>query len=143
MPITRTVAALLLLFVSSFASSFVWADVTEIDNKALQELMAAGVPVVDLRRIDEWQETGVIDGAHLLTFFDKQGRYDAEKWIAALGKITSQDEPVILICASGVRSKTIAKLMNKHLGYSSVHNHTLGMFDWIDKGKPVVAFTDQ
>lgn len=135
--IARYCLKLALLF-TSFAA---WADVTELDNSALQELMLKGVPVIDVRRQDEWQQTGVIDGAHTLTFFDKQGGYDADKWLAALDKIAPKGTPVILICASGVRSKNIAGLLDERLGYTGVHNHTNGMYKWLEKGFPVVAFS--
>ena len=120
-----------------------FADITEVDNKALEALIAKGVPVVDVRRIDEWQSTGVIEGVHTLTFFDKQGRYDADKWLQALDKIAPKGTPVVLICEAGVRSKNIANLLDKRLGYSGVHNHTKGMHDWIKARKPVVKYTAQ
>lgn len=135
--IIRQCLVLLLLCISSAA----WADIIEIDNGALQKLIEDGVPVVDVRRVDEWRKTGVIEGAHTLTFFDKQGRYDANKWLEALDKIAPKGKPVILICAAGVRSKSIAGLLDKRLGYTGVHNHTKGMLDWVGKGLPVVDYT--
>lgn len=129
---------LILILLTVGIAPGVWADVTEIDNQKLKELIAAGVPVVDVRRLDEWEKTGVVQGAHTLTFFDSQGRYDAQKWLMELDKIAGSDEPLILICHSGVRSKSIASLLDKRLGYTSVHNHTLGMADWIKAGMPVV-----
>lgn len=124
-------------------SSVLMADITEVDNTALQELIKQGVPVIDVRRLDEWQQTGVIDGAYPLTFFDKNGRYDADKWLAELDKIAPKGSPVILICASGVRSKNIAGLLDKRLGYTGVHNHTNGMLNWIEKGNSVVEFSSE
>lgn len=124
-------------------STSVFADVTEIGNQALQKLLDEGVAVVDVRRLDEWQQTGVIDGAHLLTFFDKQGRYNAKQWLDELAGIAPNGAPVVLICARGVRSKSIAKLLDKQLGFEGVHNHTRGMLHWIDKGLPVVPYPAQ
>ena len=135
----KSVAKLLLVALLSFGSvPTLLADVTEVDNQSLEELIAAGVPVVDVRRLDEWQKTGVIEGSHTLTFFDRLGRYDAEKWLSELDKIVGKGEPVVLICHSGVRSKTISNLLDKRAGYTSVHNHTRGIADWIKSGKPVV-----
>ena len=129
------VCALVLGMVSSAV-----ADIKEIDNAALEELIKKGVAVIDVRRVDEWQATGVIEGVHPLTFFDKQGRYDANKWLQEIDKIAPNGEPIVLICARGVRSKNIADLLDKRLGFEKVHNHTLGMFDWIGSGRPVVEF---
>ena len=128
------------LLVFCFSSSL-WADITEVDNAKLQELIKQGVPVIDVRRLDEWEKTGVIEGAHTLTFFDKQGRYDAHKWLTALDQIAPKGQPVILICERGVRSKNIADLLDKRLGYAGVHNHTAGMSNWIGKGHPVIEYS--
>jgi len=125
------------LFVMVSAS---YADVEEVDNSSLEALIAEGVPVIDVRRIDEWQATGVIEGVHPLTFFDKHGRYDAQKWLTELDKIAPKGTPVVLICAAGVRSKSIADLLDKRLGYSGVHNHTNGMQDWLKAKKPVIKY---
>jgi len=118
--------------------SHAFADVVEVDNAALKSLIEQGVPVVDVRRDDEWQKNGVIQGAHLLTFFDKRGRYDAKKWLQELEKITASNEPFVLICEHGVRSKTISNLLDKRLGYTQVHNVTDGMHSWVKAGEPVV-----
>ncbi len=130
--------ASIVLFVG--LSTALYADVVEVDNQQLEELIRSGVAVVDVRRPDEWKATGVIDGAHTLTFFDKQGRYDAAKWLSELDKIATKDAPIILICARGVRSKVIAKLLDKQVGYTNIHNHTKGMMDWIGKGQPVIQY---
>ena len=51
------------------------AEVVNIGNAELRELVDSGIPIVDVRRPDEWESTGVIDQSELLTFFDKKGAY--------------------------------------------------------------------
>jgi len=133
-----TIAGVLLFSMNSIS----FADVEEVDNSTLEALIASGVPVVDVRRDDEWQSTGVIEGVHTLTFFDKQGRYDANKWLAALEQIAPKGTPVILICEAGVRSKHIADFLDKRLGYSGIHNHSDGMRSWIKASKPVIKYSE-
>ena len=116
------------------------ADVTEVDNASLQSLQAQGVTIIDVRRPDEWTDTGIIEGSHGITFFDAQGRYDADAWLAELSELVKPDEPFILICARGVRSSKIAGFLDKRLGYSDVHNVTAGILDWIKQGEPVVSW---
>jgi len=135
---TKKIAAGVLLALGLFSTGF--ADVEEVNNDELQALIAKGIPVIDVRRQDEWLATGVIDGVHTLTFFDKEGRYDAKKWLQDLEKIAPGDTPVVLICAAGVRSKNIADLLDKRLGFQGVHNHTKGMNHWIKKGEPVIDY---
>ena len=120
------------------ASGAVMADITQVDNAALEALRAQGVAIIDVRRADEWEDTGVIEGSHLITFFDKNGGYDAQAWIEQLDAVVKPDQPVVLICRRGVRTAKIAGLLDKRLGYSAVHNVTGGIKDWIAEERPVV-----
>lgn len=116
------------------------ADLTHIDNEKLQALIADGTPVVDLRRLDEWQKTGVIDGSHLLTFFDKKGNYDARKWMGELSKVVNPEKPFVLICQSGVRSLAVGKWLGEQ--FNTVYNVKDGIVSWIKDGKETVAIAD-
>lgn len=116
------------------------ADVTEVDNSSLQSLQAQGMTIIDVRRPDEWSDTGIIEGSHGITFFDAKGRYDVNAWISELSELVKPDEPFVLICARGVRSSKIAELLDKRLGYSAVHNVTDGILNWLKQGQPVVSW---
>lgn len=121
-----------------FFGSIAQAEVIDIDTKALQTLLDQGVPIVDVRRADEWQDTGVIDKSHLLTFFDKRGNYNSQKWLKSLDSIAKPDEPVILICRSGNRSEKVSEWLSEQQGYTRVYNVADGIIDWKDKdGKTV------
>lgn len=114
------------------------AKVTNIDNAGLEKLMAEGVPVIDIRRAEEWQQTGVIKGSHLITFFDKKGHYDVPAWLDKLAPIAGKDQPFILICRTGNRTGTVSNFLDRKLGYTKVYNVQKGITDWIANGKPVV-----
>ena len=96
--------------------------------------------IIDIRRTDEWLSTGIVEDSHGITFFDAKGRYDVNAWLAELSELVKPGEPFVLICARGVRSSKIAELLDRRLGYSAVHNVTDGIFDWLEKGKPVVSW---
>ncbi len=113
------------------------AELIDIDNTKLQELISEGVTVIDVRRAEEWQETGVIEGSRLQTFFDKSGRYDAKQWLDELDAAIDTSEPLILICQSGVRSSIIGKWLGKQL--DAVYNVEAGIVKWIADKHPVVA----
>lgn len=130
---------LVLLMVIWPAWSF--ADVTEINNAALQTLKDGGVTIIDVRRDDEWQQTGILEGSHGITFFDKKGRYDINAWLSDVEKLIKPDQPVVLICARGVRTSKIAELLDKRLGYTQVHNVTDGINAWLREELPVVKWT--
>lgn len=115
-----------------------YAEVTEIDNAGLQKLIAAGVPVVDVRTPPEWKMTGVIENSHLLMFFDEKGAFDARAWLEKLAGIAGPDDPVVLICATGGRTRAITHFMDTQAGYNKVYNVTQGIRSWIDARQPVV-----
>ncbi len=118
-----------------------WAGVRHIDDETLQALIDQGVPVIDIRRPEEWRQTGVIEGSHLITFFDKQGRYDVRAWLEKLSAIAGKDDPFILICRTGNRTGVVSRFLSEKLGYRKVYNVKKGITDWIRKGHPVVKPT--
>ena len=136
MAFARIRAALLALLLSAWPAV---AEVVQLDNRTLEQLMAEGVAVVDVRTPGEWQATGVVEGSHLLTFFDEKGRYDARAWLAELERLVPGGQPVILICATGGRTGVISKFLSQDVGRAGVHNVTGGISTWIGANKPVVA----
>lgn len=131
--------AILFICGSFILTTEAFADVAKVDGDALQKLIDDGVPVVDVRRIDEWEETGVLDGSHLLTFFDKQGKYDLEAWLAEFHKVVEKDQPFVLICAVGGRTGTITRFLDSRLGYKNIYDADGGIRRWIKSGRAVVA----
>jgi len=119
---------------------FAWADVVNISNAELAAIPAGDITIIDVRRPDEWQATGLIEGSHPVMFFDANGRYDVAAWLAAVDDIVSRDQPIALICARGVRSSNIANLLDRKLGFTNVTNVTGGMVSWVKKGRPVVSW---
>ncbi|MCN4144118.1 MAG: rhodanese-like domain-containing protein [Thiohalomonas sp.] len=115
------------------------AEVGQLSNEQLKQLMDENVPIIDIRRADEWQSTGVIKGSHLLAFFDARGNYDMDKWLAELDKIAKKDEKFILICRSGNRTGQVSNLLDKKLGYQQVSHLQRGIKNWIKSGDKVVS----
>ena len=114
------------------------ADVIQVDSAGLERLRADGVPVIDVRRPDEWRKTGVIDGSHLLTFFDAKGNYDLERWMPALAAIAESGRPVAIVCRSGKRSGRVARMLDERFGYRHVYTAQGGILGWIEDGRSTV-----
>jgi rhodanese-related sulfurtransferase len=112
--------------------------VREINNRELARLIEAGVKVVDIREPWEWQQTGVIEGSHLITAFDAQGRIEPD-FASRLAGVVSPDEEVVIICRTGNRSGVLAPLLAEQLGYAKLRNVTQGILPWIQSGGRVVA----
>lgn len=112
-------------------------QVIEIDEATLLSLRDEGIAIVDVRRSDEWNATGVIEGAALLTAFDSFGR-PVDGFVEKLQEVAGPEAPVIMVCRSGNRSGVIANVMTAQLGYAKVYNLARGMIGWVNVGHPVV-----
>jgi rhodanese-related sulfurtransferase len=139
MKLLRTLSLAALLSLSSLSAQ---AEIINLDNQKTEELVKQGIPVIDVRMKSEWQQTGIIEGSHLLTLFDENGDYDLEKWVADLDKIAGKDKPFILICAVGGRTGMVSQFLDRKLGYSQVHNVSRGINSWIKDGKAVIPYSD-
>lgn len=122
------VAALALLPFAGMAR----AEGFEIKPLAVSEMQAEGGVIVDIRTPEEWADTGVIDGARLVTFDN------AQSFIAALGPDLADGRNLILICRSGRRSAAAAEALQ-----TMIPNHIIsidgGMGRIIDEGYQTVA----
>ncbi len=114
------------------------AAVIDIDNGDLAALIASGVPVIDIRTAPEWQQTGVVPGSHLLTFFDDRGRADPAAWLEKARGIAQPNDAVVVICRSGNRTRSISQFLSEQVGYGKVYNVKHGIGAWIREGRPVV-----
>lgn len=107
---------------------------SELDSQGLAEMIAQGVKVVDIRRPEEWRQTGVVEGSHLLTAFDQFGRV-VPGFPSDFQKLAAKDEPVILICRTGSRTATLARALAEQLEYQKIYNVTDGITRWIAEGR--------
>ncbi|MBF0609938.1 MAG: rhodanese-like domain-containing protein [Magnetococcales bacterium] len=133
---TRPFFALLFLLLTLLGCS--QAPYTNVDNNGLKELQAKGVPLYDIRRPEEWKQTGVIAGSRLLTFVDEKGQLKPD-FIDRFSKEVAKDAPVVLICRTGNRTDFLARHLMEKMGYTKVYNVQNGITDWLKAGLPVVA----
>ena len=109
---------------------------TNVDNSGLQGLLDRDVPLVDVRRPEEWHETGVVEGSQLLTFVDESGRLQPG-FLETLTQRFSPTDPLVLICRTGSRTDALARHLVEKMGYTQVYNVRHGITEWIRKGLPV------
>ena len=102
----------LLIACFSLAAAFAArADIVDIDNATLAKLATAGVPVFDIRTRPEWEQTGIVPGSHLLTFFDERGQADPAAWLQKAKAIAKPGDPLIVICRTGNRTKPLRQFL--------------------------------
>lgn len=115
------------------------AEVVDIDNAELAKLAASGVPVIDIRTAPEWQQTGIVPGSHLLTFFDERGNADPAAWLSKAKAISRPGDPVVVICRTGNRTKALSQFLSQRAGYAKVYNVKNGIVSWAREGRPVAS----
>ena len=114
-----------------------FADIININNEQIKELSKINVQIVDVRRSSEWNQTGVVPNSILLTFFDKKGNYNFDKWYNDLSVKINSDKPIILICRTGRRTRIIAEMMDKKFD-NVIYNAKNGITSWIKENNITV-----
>ena len=112
---------------------FVFADIVDVNNEKIKELFKNNIPIVDVRRSSEWDQTGVVPKSILLTFFDKEGNYNYDEWYEKLLLEIDEGKPIILICRTGRRTNIIAKMMEIKKFDNVIYNAKNGITSWIDE----------
>ena len=128
----------IIIIINVLVASFAFSDVIEIGNIELKSLLQKNIPLIDIRRKDEWKSTGIVENSILMTFFDKNGKANTNEWLKELNKIAKKNDPVILICRTGRRTGIISKFLSEKVGYRLIYDVTDGITDWIKKGNTVV-----
>ena len=109
----------------------------------LDELKAAQkkkVTIIDIRREDEWHETGIIKGAHTITAFTGAGQLHADFQEKFNALIPTLDTPFLLYCHSGGRTGNLGTALVSQLGYEQVSHYVGGIIGWIDEGEKMVPY---
>jgi rhodanese-related sulfurtransferase len=100
------------------------ASETELDPKRVQQLVAEGAELIDVRRDYEW-EGGRIAGARHIEVND----------LAAEAASIPRDRPVVFYCRGGNRSGMAAAAF-REAGYDA-HNLAGGLEAWVASGLPI------
>lgn len=107
-----------------------------IDNTQLATKLKSGIKLIDIRRADEWAQTGVIDDSIKATAFDGQGRF-INSFLGMLENTVTADEEFALICQTGSRTAALSNWLATKGGYKNVLNVQAGIASWIQAGHPV------
>ncbi|OUS05703.1 hypothetical protein A9Q96_10910 [Rhodobacterales bacterium 52_120_T64] len=126
------------LAVMLFAGTAANAEITKMAPDVARELALAGeIVLIDIRRLEEWTDTGVPDVALLLDMTSKN-------FLAKLTaiRIQSPDIPLAFTCRTGNRSNYLTGELEK-LGFSGIIDVVGGMSGsrtdkgWARRGLPI------
>ncbi len=114
------------------------ASLSQLSNDQVQDKINDGVAVIDIRRPEEWKQTGVLENAHLITAFDRSGRLSPDFQKEFLKVVPTKDTPFILICRTGSRTRALGEALATQLGYTKSAHAVQGILSWIKENRPVV-----
>lgn len=106
------------LLVLVFLSTFALAELRHVE--VTEDFVKSGITIIDIRTSSEWKDTGIVDKAIPITFFDEQGHYDADAFMAELNKYVKKDKEFALICRTGSRTAAVTDFLSKN-GYKVVN----------------------
>ncbi len=72
------------------------------------------IKIIDIRTKQEWQETGLIEGAIPITFFDDRGKYNIPVFMEELQKHVKPGEKFAIICHTGSRTSILADFLSQY-----------------------------
>lgn len=110
---------------------------TQLNNTEFSAAMQQGIPIIDIRRPEEWRATGVVEGSYLVTAFDERGRMLQDFPDLFSQIISDPEQPVILICRTGNRTEALSRILAEQAGYAGIHNVTHGIVSWMAAGGAV------
>ncbi|MFL2844955.1 MAG: rhodanese-like domain-containing protein [Candidatus Puniceispirillaceae bacterium] len=101
-----------------------------------------GAIIIDIRRKDEWTNTGVIEGAITITAFENSGSIRSDFQKKFLKIAPSPKTHIMLYCHIGGRTTSLGNALINQLGYTNVSHLTDGIVGWLADGNKIVAYED-
>ncbi len=106
----------------------------------LLKAQKAGVIIVDIRRPEEWMQTGIIEGAETITAFDADGSLNSDFQQQFMKKVPTPDTPVVIYCLMGARTANLGAALVEQLGFLEVRHLSEGMLGWTADGYETVTY---
>ena len=114
----------------------------EATSEDLVKAREDGAIIIDIRREEEWQETGIIPGAEMVTAFDASGRVHPEFLDSFRSVVPGPDTPVMLYCRTGNRTTSLGNALIEQLGFSNVTHLSDGITGWLAEGNETEAYAE-
>ena len=99
-----------------------------------------GVIIVDIRRSEEWAQTGVIEGAETITAFEANGSLHPDFQQKFMAVVPAPDTPIFLYCLTGARTTNLGTALIEQLGFSHVTHLNAGILGWTADGYETIEY---
>ena len=123
-------------------TKFVNAEIIDINNKELSNLIEKKIKIIDVRTQNEWKSNGIIKGSFLRSLLNKNKKFIFEDWYKMFNNDFGRNKSIIFICASGVRSNYISHLVKNKNPDLIVYNLKKGINNWIRSGYKIERYNN-
>ena len=113
----------------------------DLSPTELMTYQSNGVVIVDIRRAEEWKDTGIINGAKTITAFTKSGSLHPDFQEKFTELVSDQDTPFVLYCRSGRRTGILRDALETSMGFTKAMHLLGGIVGWKKDGKNLVNYT--
>ena len=113
----------------------------DLSPTELMTYQSNGVVIVDIRRNEEWKETGIINGAKTITAFTKSGSLHPDFQTDFTKLVSEPDTPFVLYCRSGRRTGILRDALETSMGFTKAMHLLGGIVGWKKDGKNLVNYT--
>ncbi len=90
--------------------------------------------IIDIRRPEEWAETGILEGAETITAFTESGALHPDFQRKFFPLIDDEDTPIYLYCRTGNRTGTLGNALVNQVGLRNVTHLKTGIVGWKKNG---------
>ena len=112
----------------------------ELSPQEFIDAQENGGVVIDIRREEEWKETGIIKGSQTITAFTKDGKIHPDFPKKFFDLIDDVDVPILLYCRTGNRTGILGKALIDQVGQTNVGHLSDGIVGWKKQRFPIVDF---
>ena len=96
--------------------------------------------IIDIRRPEEWAETGILKGAKTITAFTESGALHPDFQRKFFPLIDDEDTPIYLYCRTGNRTGTLGNALVNQVGLRNVTHLKTGIVGWKKNGLLTVSY---
>ena len=112
----------------------------DISPKELITYQSTGVVIVDIRRKEEWKDTGIIDGAKTITAFTKTGSLHPNFQEEFTKLVSDSDTSFVLYYRTGRRTGILRDALKTSMGFKKAMHLSGGIMRWKKDGNKLVNY---
>ena len=110
------------------------------EKEEFKEAQEKDYLVIDIRRPEEWAETGILEGAKTITAFTESGALHPDFQRKFFPLIDDEDTPIYLYCRTGNRTGTLGNALVNQVGLRNVTHLETGIVGWKKNGFLTVPY---